>query len=306
MQPLMASLLALRAGLADARAHRAPYLSSIFFRTRNRRQLLRDGWMDVRKVFVFALMLDTAYQLIVLGWVYPVQALLVAVALALIPYASLRGPATRVIGRMTDDTARRRRISMGSVDKQLATVVARNWLVLLLRGLIAIAFGVSLWLTPGVSFAALMLLFGTYVLTDGLLGIWIAVTGRKEQVDRWLLLLWALTSVGIGVVALLVRGGTSSGAVFYIATWAIVSGVFEIVTAVRLRREVTGEAFLGCGGLASVIFGALLIVRPVDGAGMLLWLIATYAVVFGSLVVSLAIEARTFGPGWRVPQPLDT
>jgi uncharacterized membrane protein HdeD (DUF308 family) len=299
MQPLMASLLALRAGVADARAHRSAYLWAMVSSTGQRRRLLHDGWQDVRKVFVFAIVLDTVYQVLVFRWVYPVQALLVAVVLAIVPYASLRGPATRVISRMLATLERqrqRRRADMSAVEKQLATLVSRHWPVLLLRGLIAIAFGVSLGLRPAVSVTTLTLLFAAYVLADGLLGIWIAMSGRKHRVDRWVLLLWAFTSIGIGVLMLLVGSATPGTLMLYIAGWTIGSGVFELITAIRLRREVSGEAFLGCGGLISVIFGTFLIVRPADGARLLLWLIATYAVVFGSLVVSLAIEARAFAP----------
>jgi hypothetical protein len=99
LQPLMAAFLAWRAGLADARAHRAPYLWHALSEPDDRPQLLRDGWKDVGKVFVIALVLDCIYQLIVFRWIYPVQALLVAILLAIVPYAMLRGPATRITRR---------------------------------------------------------------------------------------------------------------------------------------------------------------------------------------------------------------
>lgn len=95
-QPIVAALLGVRAGLADARAHKAPYLWTVFARPTERPNLLRDGWKDVGKVFVLASVLDVVYQLLVIRWVYPGQALLVAVVLALVPYALTRGPVTRL------------------------------------------------------------------------------------------------------------------------------------------------------------------------------------------------------------------
>lgn len=96
LQPAVAVLLAIRAGLNDARAHRAPYLWTVLSDPLARPQLLRDGFKDVGKVFALAIVLDVAYQLIVFKWVYPIQTLLIAVLLALVPYALVRGPVTRM------------------------------------------------------------------------------------------------------------------------------------------------------------------------------------------------------------------
>ena len=98
-QPLVAAILAIRAGVADAQDQRAPYLWSVLSDPLARPQLLRDGFKDVTRVFVFAIVLDVIYQLIVFGWVYPLQSLLVAVVLAIVPYVLIRGPVTRMKSR---------------------------------------------------------------------------------------------------------------------------------------------------------------------------------------------------------------
>ena len=98
-QPLVAAILAIRAGVADAQDQRAPYLWSVLSDPLARPQLLRDGFKDVTRVFVFAIVLDVIYQLIVFGWVYPIQSLLVAVVLAIVPYVLIRGPVTRMKSR---------------------------------------------------------------------------------------------------------------------------------------------------------------------------------------------------------------
>jgi uncharacterized membrane protein HdeD (DUF308 family) len=181
------------------------------------------------------------------------------------------------------------------VENQLAAALSRNWWVLLLRGIIAITFGVLAWVAPGASIAALVVFFGAYVLLDGILGVVTAISGRNENESRWALLLWGLVGVGVGVLTFVVPGVTAVVLLFYIAIWAIGTGVLEIVTAVRLRKELTGEWMLVLGGLVSVLFGVILMARPGAGALALMWLLGVYAVVFGILLVVLAFRVRSLG-----------
>ena len=177
----------------------------------------------------------------------------------------------------------------------LATILARSWWVLLLRGLFAIAFGVVAWLQPGISLAALVLLFGVYSLADGVLGVFTAIGGRKENDDWWVLLLGGLVGIGVGVLTFVAPDVTTLALLFYIAIWAIATGVLQFVAAIRLRKEIQGEFLLMLGGLASVAFGIVLMARPGVGALSLVWLIATYAVVFGVILVILAFRVRRLG-----------
>jgi uncharacterized membrane protein HdeD (DUF308 family) len=166
--------------------------------------------------------------------------------------------------------------------------------LLLLRGVAAIAFGVLTWIQPGISLAALIMLFGAYSMADGILGIWTAVAGRKEQEHWAVLLLGGLLGIGVGLITFFAPGLTALALLFYIAIWAIATGVLEIVAAIRLRKEIEGEWLLVIAGLASVVFGTLLMAQPAAGAVTLLWLIASYAIVFGALLVILAFKARGF------------
>lgn len=178
---------------------------------------------------------------------------------------------------------------------KLATILARNWWMLLLRGLIAIAFGVLTWFQPGISLASLVLLFGAYSMADGVLGAWTAIAGRKEREHWWVLLLEGLVGIGVGLLTFFAPQVTTLALLFYIAIWAVATGVLEIVAAIRLRKEIEGEWLLVLGGLASVGFGVLLMAQPGAGALALLWLIAAYAVAFGVVLVTLAFKARGFG-----------
>ena len=96
IQPLVAIFLAIRAGMKDSRADNPPYFWSILNRPDHRRELLRNGWKDVARLFVLAVLMDLIYQLIVFRWIYPFETLIVAVVLALVPYLVLRGLVTRL------------------------------------------------------------------------------------------------------------------------------------------------------------------------------------------------------------------
>ena len=192
---------------------------------------------------------------------------------------------------------------MSIIERQLATFLSRSWWVLLVRGLIAIAFGIVAWFRPGLSLAALVLLFGAYMLADGILGVITAITGRKDHDDWGLLLVWGLIGVGVGILTLVAPGVTAIALLFYVAAWAIATGVLEIVAAIRLRKEMRGEWLLILGGLASVALGVLLMARPAAGVLTLVWLIALYAVIFGGLLVILAFNVRSFGKRFAGASP---
>lgn len=181
---------------------------------------------------------------------------------------------------------------MAAAETRLAALFADTWWLLLLRGLLAIAFGVLTWIQPGLSLVALVLVFGAYSLADGVLGVWAAFKGRKQDDHWWVLLIWGLASIVVGVLTLMVPGITTLVLLFYIAAWAMVTGAMQIVAAIRLRKEITGEWWLVLGGVLSVVFGVLLLAQPGAGALALLWLIATYAVLFGALMVFLAFKMR--------------
>jgi uncharacterized membrane protein HdeD (DUF308 family) len=184
---------------------------------------------------------------------------------------------------------------MAAVEKlaeNLAVTLSRNWWVLLLRGVVAILFGVLTLMRPGISLVSLLLLFGAYALADGTLGAWTAITHRKDRENWWVLLLEGLIGIGVGALTLMKPGLTALALLFYISIWAIATGVLEILAAVRLRQEIKGEWMLILAGLASVVFGVLLMARPGAGALAVLWLIASYAILFGLLFVVLAFKVK--------------
>jgi uncharacterized membrane protein HdeD (DUF308 family) len=182
---------------------------------------------------------------------------------------------------------------MNSVVARLSDTLSRAWWLLLLRGVLAVAFGIICFVEPGISLASLVLVFGFYCLVDGILGVWTALSGADTEY-RWLLLLWGLLGIGVGVLTFMAPGITALALLFYIAIWAIATGVLEIVAAIRLRKEIDNEWLLLLSGVASVAVGVLLAAQPGAGALTVLWLIGGYAVVFGVLLLMLAFKTRKF------------
>ena len=180
-------------------------------------------------------------------------------------------------------------------EQNLAAALGRNWWLLLVRGLVAIVFALLTWAQPGVSLAALVLVFGIYVLADGLLGVWSAIAKRRDNRHWWVLLLWGLVGIVVGVMTFIMPGITGLVLLMYIAAWAVITGVLQIVAAIRLRKEIKGEWLMILSGLVSVAFGVLLFLQPGAGALAVAWIIAAYAFIFGVLMVLLAFKVRKLG-----------
>jgi uncharacterized membrane protein HdeD (DUF308 family) len=176
----------------------------------------------------------------------------------------------------------------------LSTILSRYWWMTLLRGVIAILFGIMLFAWPQISLVSLVLVFGAFAFADGITNIVTAIGGRKEHESWWLLLLAGLAGIGIGVLTFFNPAITALALLFYIAIWAIATGLLEIVAAIRLRKEIEGEFWLALAGLASVAFGVILVARPEAGALAVLWLIGAYAIAFGAVLLILAFKARSF------------
>jgi uncharacterized membrane protein HdeD (DUF308 family) len=174
----------------------------------------------------------------------------------------------------------------------MITMLARNWWVLVLRGVLAVLFGIVAFFMPGPTAYALVLLFGAYALVDGIFAV---ITGIREYDERerwWAVLLEGIAGIIVGVLTFLWPGVAGLVLLTFIAAWAIITGVFEIMAAIRLRREIEGEWLLGLSGVASVLFGLLLLFQPVAGLIAVTWIIGAYAILFGVLLIALGLQLR--------------
>jgi uncharacterized membrane protein HdeD (DUF308 family) len=170
--------------------------------------------------------------------------------------------------------------------------LAQNWWAILLRGVCAVLFGLGAFVWPGVTLAVLVLLYGAYALVDGVLAVAWALIGRRPGAFPWGVLLAGLGGIAIGVLTFLWPGLTALALLYLIAAWALVRGVFEIIAAFHLRREIEHEWFLGLSGLLSVVLGVLLVAAPGAGALALLWWIGAFAIAFGVLTIILGVRLK--------------
>lgn len=177
----------------------------------------------------------------------------------------------------------------------LATL-SRYWWLFALRGVFAILFSILAFVWPGLTVGALVILFGAYVLVDGVVTIFSAVTNRQENDRWWVSFLEGLVSIIAGIVTFVYPAMTAVLLLIFIAIWALITGIFEIIAAVRLRKEIENEWALALSGVASILIGVALIVNPGAGAVAVVWLIAIYAMLFGILMLYLAYKLRQAKP----------
>ncbi len=181
--------------------------------------------------------------------------------------------------------------------------VSKYWWVFSLRGIIAIVFGLAALFWPALTLGVMVLLFGLFALFEGLLAI-LTSFGKGDEKGGWTLLLEGLVGLLVCVIVLL---GTSIGSIFwpkvaavmlvyYIAGWAILAGIFKILTAFRIRKEVKGEWILGLNGLVSILVGVILILRPEAGVLAVAWLIGILAVIVGIFQLLLGLKFRKIAP----------
>jgi len=174
----------------------------------------------------------------------------------------------------------------------MRALLSKYWWLVLLRGILAIVFGILAWRWPGLTLEMLVLFFGAYALVAGLSAVVAGIAGRKESEDWWVLLLEGLVGIGIGILTFRAPGLTAVVLLFFIAIWAMVSGLMQIVTAVRLRKEIKGELWMVLGGILWIFLALCLVAFPLAGALTMVWVIAFVAVLSGVTQILLALRLR--------------
>lgn len=177
----------------------------------------------------------------------------------------------------------------------MSNVLTRNWGFVALRGVIAILFGVLTLFYPQITLVTLVLWFAVFALVDGVFKVVAAIANRQGE-PHWVgMLIGGLLGIAAGIITFVMPGITAITLLYLIAFWAILVGVAEIMTAIRLRKVITGEWMLIVTGLLALAFGVFLIARPGAGAlAVVLW-IGWYAILSGILLLALAFRLRSFG-----------
>jgi len=160
-----------------------------------------------------------------------------------------------------------------------------------LRGIAALVLGFFALARPGSVLLGLVLLFGIYVLVDGILTLVSAAKERAEYGRGWLVL-EGVVDILIGLATFAWPGKTMLALTYLIAVWAIIKGIFELSGAVRLRKYIRHEWLYIVGGLLSILLGLAIIGRPTQGALAITWLLGIYGVFFGAVLLGLSFNLR--------------
>lgn len=174
--------------------------------------------------------------------------------------------------------------------------LARNWWLILLRGIAAIAFGVLTFIWPGITLLTLALFYGIFALIEGGLALAAAVMGGAPA-PRWWLAIVGLLGLTVGVLTIMMPEMTAFILVLFVAGWAIATGIMQVIGAIRLRKEIDNEWMLIGVGVISILFGLLVAAQPGLGALSLAFVIGAYAIIFGITLVGLAFRLRGHSHG---------
>ncbi len=184
-------------------------------------------------------------------------------------------------------------------------LVTRDWWVFAIRGIAAIVFGGLAFIWPGTTLTVLVYLFGAYALVDGVSLLIALIRGDADaRSHSWAVGIMGVLGLVAGVVTFVLPGVTALTLLYIVAIWAIAMGTFQIIAAIELRREIDNEFWMALGGVASIVFGALLVVSPGAGLISLAWLVGAWSVVFG--VSSLGLAYRLHELDAALPKPAAT
>ena len=192
------------------------------------------------------------------------------------------------------------------------TQLGRQWKWVVLRGLLAMALGLLAFGMPGQTLDVLILCWGAYVFADGLLALLTAYQIREGNRPWLSMALVGVIGVAAGLVTFIWPAMTAITLLTFIAMWAVFMGLFQIVTALRMRKSIRGEWFQALSGVLSVAFGAAMIASPGAGALAVVWLIASFALAFGLMLVCVGLRLRSVArqpwepPVVTRPAPLNT
>jgi uncharacterized membrane protein HdeD (DUF308 family) len=178
------------------------------------------------------------------------------------------------------------------VASRVLPALAHHWWVFLLRGLVGIAFGLVAFFYPVATLYTFIVFYAVFSIVDGVFAFLSAVRGQENMGARWWLALIGILGVVAGLAAYLWPGVTAVALLTLIGIWALINGVVEIVGAIRLRAEIDNEWLLLIHGILSALFGLIVLARPSGGALALIWFIAAFALVSGTVLVILSFRLK--------------
>ena len=187
----------------------------------------------------------------------------------------------------------------------LSSFYQRSWWSLMIRGIVAVIFGILALTAPTKTLDFLVMLFGIFVLVVGLVATIGAIMHRKESENWWLILIPGLAGIVIGIISIAMPEVTTTIVIYLIAIWALISGLGQIYSAMKIRKDVEGEWMPILIGVISVVLGIILFVMPREVAGTVMWLVGLFVLVLGILWLIMGFRVRSWigGPGGGTPVP---
>ena len=171
-------------------------------------------------------------------------------------------------------------------------LLRKQWGWVALRGVCALIFGVLALAMPGLTLSILVIFWGAYALIDGVVALLAGFRMGDNGKPLWSLVLIGLLGIAAGVLTFVWPGLTALTLVLIIGSWAVAIGILQIVAAVRFRKHIQGEWLHALSGMLSVVFGAAMVWRPAAGAIALAWLIGWFAILFGVVLIAMAVRLR--------------
>jgi uncharacterized membrane protein HdeD (DUF308 family) len=174
-------------------------------------------------------------------------------------------------------------------------LMAKCWWIFTLRGILAVSFGfIAFLFWPLLSLDLFVWFFGLFALSEGVLSI-IAVLIKHDEKYWWVIFLEGITGVLLGFVTLFVTGLSEEALLLFIGVWALITGIFEIIAAVRLRKEMKGDLSPGVLGVTSILFGLGLMAHRFGIGPSVYWLFGPFTSIFGILLIIISFRVRKIG-----------
>lgn len=168
-----------------------------------------------------------------------------------------------------------------------------DWRLLLVRGIFAVIFGIAAFVWPEITVNILIILFGIYILVDAVIQLASALRDRPIFKRWWLSLLQGILGLALAFIFFIVPEVSATAIVLFIAAWALVTGVVELVLAAKNRNLYSPIWMVAVGGFLSIVLGVLLFLQPTASVYIILWILAVYALVYGITMIIYGIVARS-------------
>ncbi len=175
----------------------------------------------------------------------------------------------------------------------MAEFLGKTWWIAVLRGLIAILFGIYALVIPEGAGSVLVLIFGMFLLVDGLLNLIGSILYYRTAVDWWVYLVIGMLEIGVVIIFFVRPEITGTVLAILVGLWALFKGLIELMAGIALRDEVQGEWILILAGILTIVFGVFALMLPFTESVAAIWMLGLYALLNGTLWVVIGFEAKS-------------